>query len=307
MILRIFATLILLTTIFFLAPPQSMAQDYKAQFQQLFQEKEKDNDVATSSLLKKWEAAKPKDPELYIAYFNYYFSKSKKEVIALEKKQKRGESMAVYNTDSTGGKPVAFLNSEISYERDNFQQGMEYINKAIELFPSRLDMRFGKIYALGLAHDHEAFTKEVVSAINYNATIKSKWLWEDSKSRHDGEAFFLGGIQNYVNTLYDAGDTQLPNMRKISEAVLHYYPNHVESLSNVAITYMIGGDLDSGLPYLLKAEKASPNDVVVLNNIAECYSRKHDNTNAKIYYNKIIKVGTKDDIELAKEQLKSLK
>jgi tetratricopeptide (TPR) repeat protein len=94
--------------------------------------------------------------------------------------------------------------------------------------------------------------------------------------------------------------------RSISEAVIKYYPDHVESLSNIALTYLIAGDYDKAIPYLLKAEKAAPTDVIVLNNIAEAYKRKGDKTNAKAYYEKIIKFGNKEDIEDARRKIESL-
>ena len=75
----------------------------------------------------------------------------------------------------------------------------------------------------------------------------------------------------------------------------------------MAITYLVQGDSDSGLPYLLKAEKIAPTDAIVLNNIAECYARKKDKENAKAYYQKMINVGTKDDADYARQKIKDLK
>ena len=114
-------------------------------------------------------------------------------------------------------------------------------------------------------------------------------------------------MQEYVITLYNTkNDSLLPNMRQISEAVLKYYPDHVESLANVALTYVVIGQYDKGLPYLLKAEKIAPKDIIVLNNIAEVFLRTNDNPNAKIYLNKIIKYGNKEEQAQAKERLKQM-
>jgi tetratricopeptide (TPR) repeat protein len=95
-------------------------------------------------------------------------------------------------------------------------------------------------------------------------------------------------------------------MRQISEVVIKNYPDHAESLSNIALTYLITGEYDKALPFLLRAEKVAPKDVVVLNNIAEAYKRKGNKANAKTYYEKVIKYGNKDEVEDARQKMKGL-
>jgi hypothetical protein len=56
----------------------------------------------------------------------------------------------------------------------------------------------------------------------------------------------------------------------------------------------------------LKAEKIDRKDIIVLNNIAEVYVRKKDKSNAKIYYEKIIKNGSKEEGDDAREKIKKL-
>jgi Flp pilus assembly protein TadD len=115
-------------------------------------------------------------------------------------------------------------------------------------------------------------------------------------------------MHNYTVTLYNTyDDNLLPYMRTISEAVLKYYPKHVESLTDVSLTYMIPGEFDKALPYLLRAEAESPKDVIVLNNIAVSYMRKKDTANAKAYFEKIIQYGNADEIAQAKQKIAELK
>ena len=168
-------------------------------------------------------------------------------------------------------------------------------------------MRFGKIYMLGQCENFPEFTKSIIQTIDFDNKIKNAWLWKDDKPLEDSRQFFLSSIQDYIATIYDKEDDKLlPYMRQISEALLKYHPDHVESLSNVALTYLIIGDHDKALPYLLKAEIAAPKDIIVLNNIAETYKRKKDNSKAKTYYEKIIKYGDAEEVQNAKEQIKKL-
>jgi Flp pilus assembly protein TadD len=107
--------------------------------------------------------------------------------------------------------------------------------------------------------------------------------------------------------LYNAGDSQLNNMKAIAEAVLKYYPDHVENLSNLAITYLIQKDYTNALTPLLKAEKIAPTDYIVLNNIAYCYDTKGDKANAIKYYELTEKYGDERAKQSAKKKLAELK
>ena len=149
--------------------------------------------------------------------------------------------------------------------------------------------------------------KTIIETIEYGNKINHAWTWKQNKPVEDPKNFFFGSIQDYIVTIYNTeNDNLLPYMRQISETVLKYVPNHVESLSNVALTWMIAGDFDKALPYLLKAESVNPKDIIVLNNIAECYKRQNDKAKAKTYYEKVIKYGSKEEAEDARQKLKEL-
>ena len=53
-------------------------------------------------------------------------------------------------------------------------------------------------------------------------------------------------------------------MRKIANKVLEIYPNHIESLSNLSITYLLTGEYDKGIEPLLQAEKINPKIILYL-------------------------------------------
>ena len=169
-------------------------------------------------------------------------------------------------------------------------------------------MRFGKIYILGEAEKYKPFTDEIIKAIEESAKNKNAWLWADNKPKENGQEFFLGAIQSYILTIYNTNDDGLLDyMKQISESVLKYYPNHTESLSNLSIVYLIKKDYDKALDALLKAEKISPKDFIVLSNIAQAYKLKGDNKNAIKYYELTLKYGDEQAKEYSKQQIDILK
>jgi tetratricopeptide (TPR) repeat protein len=161
---------------------------------------------------------------------------------------------------------------------------------------------------LGEIEEFEPFTQAIVSTIDHSRKIQNKWLWTDNKPLEEPKEVMLGSVQDYVVQLYNTGDDKLlDNMKLIAETVLKHYPNHIHSLSNISIVYMIKGDHDKALEALLKAEKLTPKDYVVLGNIAQAYTLKGDRKNAIKYYELTAKYGNAAAKSQAKKQIQALK
>ena len=284
---------------------QVSGQTFKQQFNDLVSKK----DTAKQQLLlEKWEKKDGNDPELFVAYFNYFVVKSKDEIITLGQNPKGKDVLQIMDQDTTKKEPVAFMYGDIHYNPDLLSKGLNWINKGIEKHPNRLDMRFGKIYMFGQIEDYENFTKEIIKTIDYSATNKNKWTWADSKPLDDPKEFMLSSIQNYQLQLYNTeNDDLLNNMKRIAETVLKYYPDHIESLSNLSIVYMIQKQYDNALEPLLKALKINPKDYIVLSNLAQAYKLKADTKNAIKYYELTLKHGDEQAKKYAQGQIDELK
>jgi len=278
------------------------AQDYQSDFIKFF---DKGDTLAQKELLEKWERAEPNNAELYTSYFNYYFSLSRKEAVSIDLEPKGEESLEV--TDSTNQQKY-YINGSSIYLAKPMQKGINYIDKGIKKFPNRLDMRFGKIYAIGQQEDWETFTADIVKTIDYSNENKNKWTWTNNEPVENPEGFFLSSLQDYILQLYNTEeDSLLLNMRRISAEVLKFYSNNVENLSNISLTYILLNEYDKGIEYLLKAEKLNPEDYIVLGNIAYCYKMKEDKENSIKYYEKVIKYGDEQSVFLAKKQIEEFK
>jgi tetratricopeptide (TPR) repeat protein len=279
----------------------SYSQNYKEQYAILIK---KQDTASLKKLLSKWEKEKPIDAEMFIGFFNYYALKSKSDIISLNNIKPNKESLVATNEKT---KEKIYISSNKNYNNQILNKGFSYIDRAIKLYPKRLDMIFGKIFMLGDMENYSQFTNEIILAIELAHKTKYDFTWKNNEPLKDAEAFFLGSLQSYIGTIYNTEkDDLLPLMRKISEAVLKYHTTHIESLSNVALTYMINLENDKALPYLLKAEDINEKDVIVLNNIAVIYKAKKDYTTAKLYFEKIIKYGNDEDKIDAKEKIKNM-
>lgn len=278
------------------------AQDFQQEFNVAIQE---NDTLKQEKLLRMWEQFNPKDPELFIAFFNHYYLLSKKEVITLTAEPPVGESFSI--ADSTG-QTSGYFSSDVSFDRDVFQKAIDKIDEGILLYPDRLDMRFGKIYVLGRIEDWQPFTDEIIKTIRYSAHNNNQWAWTDGEAMTEGEVFFLTSLQDYQLELYNTNnDELLVNMREIANEILNYYPNHVESITNIGITYMLIGEYDLGIDYFKKAEKINPEDEVIISNIAYSYKVKGKKKMAVNYYKKLLKSDEPELRKYAEEQINELK
>lgn len=275
--------------------------DYQSDFIKFLTAKDTINQLKT---LEAWEKANPNDAELYTSYLNYHFTKSKDEVLSLTTDAPKGEALVL--KDSTG-KVAGFIGSQIGYNMIEFNKGIEKINEGIKLYPDRLDMRFGKIYILGEIKDWDNFTKEIIEAVRYSKANENQWTWMGNEKKKDGKEMFLGSLQDYQLQLYNTEvDSLIINMRNIAIEILRFYPDHVESLSNLSITYLLTKEYDKAIEALLRAEKIAPNDCIVLMNIAHGYKLKGDKSNSVKYYKKVLNYGDKEAKEYAKQQISEL-
>lgn len=277
----------------------AIGQNYKQDFEKLCIS----GDTAKQrTLLAKWEKARPNDAELYIAFFNYYVSKSKTEVVTVNHTANGSNLLKA----GKNGDPAGYT-SEIGYKKEPLNKGFKYINTGISKFPNRLDMRFGKIYMLGENYNYTYLTRELVAAINHSDKIKNQWKWTDNKPLEKPQQFMLNAVQEYVAQIYNVGKSQADNIKLISETVLKYYPKHVASLSDLGLAYTLKGDNDNALKSFLKAAQIDPKDFIVLNNIANIYAKKGDDANAVKYYELALKYGDAEAKDLASAEIKRIK
>lgn len=121
----------------------TFAQDFKTQFDQYCQEKDT---IKQLQILHEWEKTDPNDAELFTSYFNYYYLKSRQEILTISADQPSGESFSI---EDSLGEEAGYIGSQIMYLNEPLEKCFNKIDEGLLLYPDRLDMRFGKIYVLG--------------------------------------------------------------------------------------------------------------------------------------------------------------
>lgn len=280
---------------------QAKGQTNFDKFCKLFAEKDM---AKAKDLLVSWEGSGANDPEFYTCAFNYYFSTSRKEMLAMQREEPENESLQI--TDSAGA-IVGCLASNTEYIQDKVDSAFLYIDRGIAQFPDRLDMRFGKIYALGMVGDYSMFTTTLVKTIERSVVNNNRWLWTENEKREKAREFLLENIQAYLVQLYNTeDDSLLKNMITIGDLTLLHYPKNVEVLSTTATAYLLTKRYDQAIAYLKQAEGLNPHDAIVLNNLARAYSLQGATAKAIEYYRLAKQYGDKDIQQQAQHYLEQL-
>ncbi|MDR1379919.1 MAG: hypothetical protein LBJ47_00395 [Tannerella sp.] len=231
-------------------------------------------------ILKAWDLADANDAELYVSYFNFFTLKG------MEK-------------DST------------RIDREYARKALEFISEGIERFPTRFDMRLGKIYMQEKLGDYESFAAEITALIQYSKKIENNWKGEGFRLLESPDEMLYGAVQDFQEMMFSTGDTTLyAKIVDISEEMLRYYPQHTQSLMNISTISIKRNDFDKSLTALLKADGMKPGNSVLKYNIAYVYQAKGDRENAKKYYQLVIDNAKEKEEKLsdaARRQLDALK
>ncbi len=280
------------------------AQSFNGRFMEHMQKKDY---KAAGKVIAKWEASpEGSSPEFFIAAFNYYFRESRKSVLTLGQNP-TGEALTFYNKEDTEKKsPAGYIYDDVYFDKALLDKSFGYIDRGISEYPDRLDMRFGKIYALKEAHRYEGMVTDMVAAVEYSAEIGSAWLWSGNEAVEDAEEFFFSSMQDYIMELYET-DEAADYMEAVASVVLEYYPDNVVNINNMGIACTLRGDVDTALGYYLKAHELAPGDCIVLANVAELYVKKKMIPDAVVYLEKIVATGNPEYKTWAEKYIAALR
>lgn len=264
---------IILLSVSYSASGQSFKGDFKKAL-------DAGNTEKAEKILADWDFADSNNPELFVAYFNLYTVRS------MEK-------------DST--KP------DMEYAR----KALESISNGIEFFPTRFDMRLGKIYMLLRLKDYKSVTAEVIKLINYSKEIGNDWKGENYSLIERPDEMLNDAVQEFQGVMFSKKDPALnKDILKISEEMLKCYPAHAQSLLNMSTVYIFEKDYDRSLQALLKAVQMKPENAVYQYNIAYVYEMKGDKVSAGKHYKFAVDHATANEQKLkeaAQKRYDSLK
>ena len=280
--------------------------DYKSEYDNLLSAR---NLEGIAALLPKWEKAEPKNPELYIAYFNYYLLKGQRSTHSLDT-YKKDNTNSLALVDQKTNQIAGYLNNNIWYEKEDVDKALSYLEKGLKFGKNRLDIYFGRIHILGEIGEYEKQSQKIIEVLKLGKETNHKWLWSmnevipSSKSEH----FFLISINEYYKALLQKSEPKtFLAAEKACVAQLKLYPKDVEVHNYLALAYIGQGKIQEALNVLLKADKLAKEDYTILFNMASCYETLKQYDKAKECYLRIKKNPNKQVQDMADQKLSELK
>ena len=222
--------------------------------------------VGIETLLDNWAKADSTDEKLLAARFDYYLIKSRStEVVKKSTKKYLGMDPLLSLKDSLGAD--VYYYQDVVYDDELFGKAIHAADRAISLYPDKLEYRFMKANAY-ISYEKESpdMTLDyLMKLIDTNSKRTKLWNFEGKKS---DEAFFQEAMQEYCYSFYLIGSPQAREaFYKLSSRMNELYPDNIAFVNNIGSYYLVAKeDPKTALKYYKKVLKKDPKDLVALQN-----------------------------------------
>ena len=262
--------------------------------------------VGVETVLNQWEGVDPLNEKLLLAKFNYYFTKAQTtSVVVKPEKKYLGAEPLLSLKDSTGTDIYYF--QEVSYDDSLFSIAIKTADKAIRMWPERLDLRLLKADALSA---YEKGSPDMTLA--YLNELADAYFSGDRAWEYPGDTvndeFFKSVIQQYCAIFFSLGT---PNsydaFKSLSEKMLAYMKDDTTFMDNLG-SYMLVAQKDpkTALKWYNKVLKIKPDDYTAIKNgIIVARSMKNLKLEKK-YLQMMAEYGPSTEQESAKVRLNAM-
>ena len=294
---RIILTFFLLLALGISAFAQSSSADYLTRYQNLVKRVGAAG-IGVETLVNRWEEAFPDDPDMLEARFNYYFEKSHSTKLVMKDAERfMGQKPYLSLKDSLDN-PVNYF-EESFYDDSLFAMASQAIDRAIRLYPDRIDLRFDKVTAL-TSYEKESpdmASSTLAGLIDYNATSHPKWKF---KGETIDDETFEAAVQEYCYAFYTIGSpVSYEAFRSLSEKMVTYNPKSTIFLTNIGTYWLIAqNDSKKALKYYNKVLKMDPENYTAIKNCI-LLARKDKNIKLEKKYLPMLIKCTEDEKEKA--------
>ena len=263
--------------------------------------------VGVETVLNNWEKADSSNAKMLLGKFSYYYTKAQSSQVESHPTKKYLGMEPVLTLKDSLDKDVYYYNVNV-FDDELYGEAMKVADKAVALWPDKLDFRFMKANAY-IAYEKDSPDMALAylrSIIDENARRSSSWTYDDEKV---GQDFFQDAMQEYCFSFYSIGSpASYDAFLALSEKLSAQFPANMDFVNNVATYYLIAkGDYKNAYKYYNKVLKAEPDNASAIKNGVLAARKQKNVKQEKKYLQSMVKYGTEAEKLQAQARLDQLK
>lgn len=262
--------------------------------------------VGVETVLNNWEKVDSTNARMLMGRFSYLFTKAQSgQVEARPGKKYLGMDPVLTLKDSLGN-DVNYFQVNV-FDDEIYGEAMKAADKAVSVWPDRLDFRFMKANAY-IAYEKESpdmALAYLMALADENPKRKSSWEYEGEKVNQE---FFQDAMQEYCFSFYTIGTpASYEAFRTLSEKMAGYFPDNTDFINNIGSYYLIAkNDYKTAYKYYNKVLKAHPGEETAIRNGILAARKQKNVKQEKKYLEMMLKYGSERDRLQAEGRLKAL-
>lgn len=258
-----------------------LADGFREQFRAAF----KAGDLAGAErVLTEWEKATPKDPDLYVARFNFLLNKAARRTPV-----PATPVVVAAGAPAPPPRPQAMM---VSYDPATMAQAAAVLKQGIALAPERLDMRMGLAKSYEMAGQPAPLLQTIRETLEARKNGGKPWLWRDGVPLPGPEnAFVPAAIEPFASNYWkQPGDKGLENGRPIAELMEQYFPQNSLGYFNMGVYYAHLHKTQESYEKMQQADALDPNDISTLMNLTRMAIELKQKDKAMAYQERLRKL-----------------